>query len=254
MVSVYRVFTALREIANKEQKGFVTPAVFNSFAQMAQMNVYNELFEELSLNKRRRNRQEGAPRYLNGRKMVMEDLAYFVKVDSLSGDTNIFDKPTDLSRIISIESQSSTAGSGDAYMQDSGSFTLNKCELVYNMEQANLLLNSNLSAPTSSFPVCLIHDRLEVFPTGQTNIKIVYYRTPGSYRRNGTTSQASPNFGYSLISGVENEYLFDPETSLDFMLPPHMFPEIVFEMGKLIGIRLRDSDLQEFSQNEEAAK
>ena len=42
--------------------------------------------------------------------------------------------------------------------------------------------------------------------------------------------------------------------SLDFMLPPHMFPEIVYEIAKLIGIRLRDSDLMEYAKNEEAAR
>ena len=47
MVSVLQVYTALKDLANKEQKGFITPQVFNSFAALAQMNVYNEMFSEL---------------------------------------------------------------------------------------------------------------------------------------------------------------------------------------------------------------
>ena len=59
MISVYRVYRALKDLANKEQKGFVTPVAFNSFAGMAQMNVYNEMFDELSNERRARNRTEG---------------------------------------------------------------------------------------------------------------------------------------------------------------------------------------------------
>ena len=47
MVSVLQVYTALKDLANKEQKGFITPQVFNSFAALAQMNIYNEMFSEL---------------------------------------------------------------------------------------------------------------------------------------------------------------------------------------------------------------
>ena len=32
MVSVVQVYNAVKNIANKEQKGFITPAIFNSFA------------------------------------------------------------------------------------------------------------------------------------------------------------------------------------------------------------------------------
>ena len=253
MVSVYRVFTALRELANKEQKGFVTPSVFNSFAQMAQMNVYNEMFEELGLSKRARNRQEGAGRSVGSRKMTMEDLSYFVKIESLSSTDNVFDKPSNMSKLISIEAAASTAGDNDGeYAQASGG-TLTRCELLYDIEKANLVLNSNLSTPTEAFPVALVHDVIEIFPTTVTNAKLVYYRVPGSYRFNGNPSNLSPLFSYSS-SGVEGGYVFSPSGSLDFMLPPHMFPEIVYEIAKLIGIRLRDSDLMEYAKNEEAAR
>ena len=39
MISVIEVFNAVRDLANKDQKGFVAPSVFNSFAEVAQQNV-----------------------------------------------------------------------------------------------------------------------------------------------------------------------------------------------------------------------
>ena len=50
MASVNRVYSALKDLVNKDQRGFVTPAVFNSFASVAQMNIFNKLFEDLDLN------------------------------------------------------------------------------------------------------------------------------------------------------------------------------------------------------------
>ena len=46
MASVNRVYTALKDLVNKDQKGFISPAVFNSFAGLAQMNIFNRLFDE----------------------------------------------------------------------------------------------------------------------------------------------------------------------------------------------------------------
>ena len=46
MASVQRVYAALKALVNKDQKGFVTPQIFNSFASVAQTNIYNRLFDE----------------------------------------------------------------------------------------------------------------------------------------------------------------------------------------------------------------
>jgi hypothetical protein len=46
MASVNRVYSALKDLVNKDQRGFVTPAVFNNFAQVAQMNLFNKMFSD----------------------------------------------------------------------------------------------------------------------------------------------------------------------------------------------------------------
>jgi len=49
MVSVIQVYEAVRDLCNKDQKGFITPAVFNRFASLAQQNIFNEMFNELKI-------------------------------------------------------------------------------------------------------------------------------------------------------------------------------------------------------------
>lgn len=252
MISVYRVYRALKDLANKEQKGFVTPVAFNSFAGMAQMNVYNEMFDELSNERRARNRTEGRGRSLEGRALKMQDLSMYVKVYTTSGG-NSFEKPSDLSRIISIEASTDAPSSGVVGYSGSTGSTATKCELVYDMEKANLILNSNLSTPTADFPVALVHDFIEVFPTDLTQMKMIYYRVPGSYNNSGADTELSPSYAYTVSPNDPSQHVFNPSNSMDFMLPEHLFPEIVYEMAKLIGVRLRDQDLLNYGKEEETA-
>ena len=74
MASVERVYKAVRDIANKDQRGFVTPAIFNEFAGMAQMNVFNSLFEEMTMANRLRRGQLDGPRQFARFKQIEEDL------------------------------------------------------------------------------------------------------------------------------------------------------------------------------------
>ena len=48
MASVREVYNALKDIANKDQRGFVTPTEFNSFAPIAQANVFNAMFKRMT--------------------------------------------------------------------------------------------------------------------------------------------------------------------------------------------------------------
>ena len=79
MASVNTVYTALKNLANKDQRGFITPAVFNSFAGVAQLNVYNSLFDKLALGNAARTRQLAGERETAPLKQIREDLARFNK-------------------------------------------------------------------------------------------------------------------------------------------------------------------------------
>ena len=47
MVSVKRVYEVLKDLANKEQRGFISPAEFNSMAPVAQMVIYRKMWGEV---------------------------------------------------------------------------------------------------------------------------------------------------------------------------------------------------------------
>ena len=96
MVSVIEVYTILKNLANKEQKGFITPDVFNSFASVAQRKIINEMFDELEANKRKARVGQDLPRRISSYQALKEDVAGYIKShDSTNSEDGIHDIPSD---------------------------------------------------------------------------------------------------------------------------------------------------------------
>lgn len=242
---VSTVFQTLRDLLNKDQKGFVTPAIFNSLAGVAQLNIYNRLFDDLKDAHRnaRANFNPGRDKSLF--KRMREDLSHFVKKQTLviNTDTGAFDKPSDLSRIIAIY----TGGQ----MTDSGEITRTQVELLYDEEKIQRILRSNLSSPSEAFPVSLISKDIEVFPSGINDIVISYYKIPQSVNPvNGSPSATSPSVNF--IGGPSGS-IVDPNSSFDFELPKHYESELVVEIGEMMGVNLRDQFVVNYAASEQAS-
>jgi hypothetical protein len=257
MVSVLQVYTALKDLANKEQKGFITPKVFNSFAAMAQLNVYNELFTEL-VDAKRLSRQNFDPgRDKSIRKQKEEDLSlYFRRKSSFDADlvysNGFLEKPFDFSKLISI--QTGTPLSPNQTLLGGGQVTT--CEIVYDPEKLDRIVGSNLSSPTEAFPVALVSPvDIEIFPSSINFVIMSYYAKPTSFDSEGQISSDPPYYDFTVFNYTgENVEAFNPQQSRDFMLPSHCLTEVVMEMAKLIGIRLRDGSVSVFATQEEASE
>ena len=256
MVSVLQVYTALRDLANKEQKGFITPQVFNSFAALAQMNIYNELFTEL-VDAKRISRQNFDPgRDKSVRKQKEEDLSLFIRTKKSNQDLfyegGLLDKPSDFSKLISISTGNALTAS---YAASSGK-VLTTCEIVYDPEKIERIIGSNLSYPTEDFPVAFVSALdIEIFPQTVEFVTMTYYAKPTSFNSSGEISLDPPFYDFNVVDYTgETLELFNAANSRNFMLPAHCLNEVVMEMAKLIGIRLRDQQVSVFSTQEEAAE
>jgi len=241
MASVNEVYSALKNLANKDERGFITPKVFNTFTTIAQNKIFNDLFNEMSKAKTLRMRNVDAKTHLSYTKRLEEDLAYFSKESTVSQSSGVFSKPDDLSRIISMK----TAG---AYVF--GSSTSIPIDVIYDESKIEYILQSDLSAPSSTHPVAMVSEDIEVFPTSIKKIKVRYYKYPeGRNVSTGARSALSPRYNATNLGGVSET--FDPTTSVDFELPDHYVPQLVIEIGKMIGINLRDQDVFAYTSGEE---
>lgn len=266
MISVIDVYRTLVDYCNKDQKGFVTPEVFNSFASLAQKKIYNSFFSAVATAKGVRLNQTDGSREFSTNKFIKEDLSRYVKKVRIQNDVSAepgqygygisegpdhssdaysimdsykFKKPADLARIISISQ-------GNKVM----------AEIVYNDDDINNILRSNLSKPSVNFPVALIGRQIELFPTDTTAggsdaevITLSYYRQPRSGYLVGYGEYMSGDVDESSEPGyVEKLGAPDPINCRDFDLPEHYKNELVETIAAYIGIRLRDPILQTKTQ------
>ena len=240
MASVNTVYTALKNLANKDQRGFITPAVFNSFAGVAQLNVYNSLFDKLALGNAARTRQLSGERETAPLKQIREDLARFAKESTISQTSSTdqtFAKPADLGRIISAKTF------GTFVLSQTTSIPI---DLIYDEAKIEYILRSTLSVPTETRPVALVSDVLEVYPTSIKKIKLRYYKLPESVAAVSPQGRSTktPQFGYVAQGNVE---MYDPSDSYDFELPNQYVPELVIEIAKMVGVNLRDSEVYAYA-------
>lgn len=255
MISVLETYSTLVEYCNKDQKGFVTPKVFNAFAALAQKKIYNSFFSSVATAKGVRMNQTDGSREFSADKYIKEDLSRYIRkvrlepilngqvgyTDADGGivshdnysiiDSNVYKKPSDMSRIISVSTPRKI-----------------QCELVYNDDDINNILRSNLSRPSVNFPVALVGKDLEIFPKSNPSdpnylITLSYYRQPRSIYVTGYMDISAGDIDYeNEPSYVEvGPSMPDIVNCRDFDLPEHYKAELIETIAGYIGIRLRDS-------------
>lgn len=246
MVSIQRVYDTLKNLANKDQKGFVTPYVFNSFATLAQLRVFNEIFGELVEAKKLASAGVDAGSILSLREKKMEDMSYYSTL--YQSPIEPFGIPTNVYKIISVSY-------GDPLDLDED---YAKCELITNPATFEYIKKSRLSYPTDDYRVALVsQDRVRVYPPDSSdNYYLYYYRIPGSYIPliTGQFTQSpgsTPLYAVNVVDGIE---IFSPSSSRNFDLPASYESEIINEMAAMIGLNLRDSDVVQSAQQNTSAE
>tara|TARA_R100001198_G_scaffold91369_1_gene69559 strand:- start:329 stop:1189 length:861 start_codon:yes stop_codon:yes gene_type:complete len=286
MISVERVYAIVRDICNKDQKGFVTPNVFNTLARVAQQNVYNEMFNELRGAVALRASRRDAGRDKSAYKMVEEDLSTYIRVAEMA-DSDPLGAPVYLDEqgiaVGFLESDGTLVGeetdnvtTSEFIFLDGGtdgiysfaqpsdfgrlismsvSGTNTSIEVLYDNEKLSRVLNSNISTPTEQFPVALaMTNTYQVFPSTIAGVSMRYYRQPRGRNQDSTYTTAYPAFVTFDVNQVDGLFIADPDQSINFDLPAHYISELVYELCELIGIRLRDPLLVQYALGETKAE
>lgn len=222
-MTINEIYNAVKFFANKEQKGFVKPSEFNTLAQQAQLEVFNEKMDKI------RKFKSAERTGTNYRASVEDPTDFLSEISNLLVDNTLgYNTSTNLFTRIDSDSYIEEI----YYTNNSGKPT--KVEIV-SKHNVNKLLRSNLVAPSVDYPVALLkRDGIEVFPTSITSgIKISFYRI-----------LSSPVFGY-VASG--DDYVYNLSTSNQFELPESTHNDIIIKICKYIGINLRDAELTNYA-------
>ena len=159
-------------ILNKNNYGYISPSDFNLFAKQAQMELYEEYYSQYNKVVNMENARMSGTHYANLRKTIEEVLEIFSVSNTLTQDAdNKYFLP------------SLTTTGDEAYMinkvlYDNGSKFI-EVEKV-NQSKITMLVNSNLTTPTKTFPCYSQQDGLiTVYPItidGANDITAQYFR------------------------------------------------------------------------------
>ena len=252
MVKVDRVYQKVLALANKEQRGYITPQEFNLFADQAQMEIFEQYFYDLNQFKRA---PGNSGEYSDIVSIIKDKISmlehwqhgsYNITVANKYGDCIAFDTDIpDLYRLGEISVKYPAKGKHGV------------CEQL-TPKEFTIRNRSKLSRHNEDRPVFVKRDL-----QGQLRIKIYPYpKTVGFIDSNGVavpdgsdittaTNKAgisadyirkpkNPIWGYVVVN---DKALYNSTTSQDFELHASEESELVYRILALCGIAIKKPEL-----------
>lgn len=218
-VNVNTVYQRVLAITNKEQRGYLTPQEFNTFANQAQLDIFEQYFYDLNQFNRIPGNQTD---YADMLEILEEKISIFEKTGiTVSGGTTL---PADLYRLGSI---------------------LNNCPDCKEIEQITqkewlYIRRSPIAKPTNDFPVYIRDNAgIKVYGTDNTQITGSIF---ANYVKIPTTVSWAANTGTGLYNSAN---------SVNFELHESEETELVVKILALAGMALKDNSVYAMASGED---
>ena len=222
MILVDTVYQRVLALANKEQRGYITPQEFNLLANQAQMEIFEQYFyDQKSEDQNLKNSTE----FSNVDEMLDEKLSIFKNTQALTvtGSTGIL--PSNMYRLGSLFYASS----------------LIEVEQVTE-EELMYLQQSPLAKPSIYCPAFVRSggDTVTLYPTPPTAINLNYIKTP-----------VKVVWGYAVIN---DKALYNSGSSTNFELHGSDETELVYKILSLAGITIAKPGLGTYAEQQITAQ
>ena len=228
-VSIDTVYQKVLAIANKEQRGYITPQEFNLFANQAQMDIFEQYFYDI-------NQFGRAPgndtEYSDMLTLLEEKIAIFEKdnvaMSALAGSTATATLPTDVNfyRLGTV-----------FYTKSAGNLII--IEKV-KAKEVQLMNQTALYVPSSARPVYVRKNETQIIihPTSSTP-SYTHNAGNGNINCNYIAKPAIPKWTYTV---VVNKALFNSTTDTqNFELHESEEESLVIKILQLAGISIKDT-------------
>ena len=231
-ISIDTVYQRVLAIANKEQRGYITPQEFNLLANQAQMDIFEQYFYDINQFDRLNNNDT---EYSNMVSLLEEKISpfekYRVSMSAVSG--NQLTLPTDVYRLGLVFYG---AAGYDVEVEQ-----INKKELLY-------VERSPLAAPTSTHPVYVrkTDTTIKVFPSSPTTAYSV-----SNITCNYVARPTDIVWGYTDVDGTA---LYNSGTTTDPQLHESEETTLVIKILALAGITLQDPSMYQIATAEDNKK
>lgn len=218
-VSVDTVYQRVLAILNKEQRGYLTPAEYNLFANQAQLDIFEQYFYDLNQFSRL---PGNSTEYSDMVDILEEKISIFETFGSTTYANNYWPEPTDLYRL------------GSVVYNGSEVEHVNKNEYLY-------VTSSPLSKPTNDFPIYTRDTSgIKVYGASEitTGVTFQYVKKP-----------AKAIWNYTEVNG---EALYDANGAVDFELHEAEETDLVIKILQLAGVLIKDPSVYQIGSTEEA--
>ena len=236
MISVNFIRNSVLFIMNKSNLGYLGTSELDIFCNLAQRDIYENLFFQYNQMLNRENKRLTGSEYANLKGNIQEQIDHYATYSSPSEfvfnpsdetwsftNTNLY-RSENLSLV-----EASTSKKVDV-------------ELV-SKRQLNVLVNSDMTKPSLMFPVYeKIGNKFKTFPLvpNDYSLELFYLRTP-----------LAPKWTFTLVQGNP---IYNPSASdlQDIDLHPSLLIPFLTKVLSYCGISLREPEVQAYVNSEEA--
>jgi hypothetical protein len=251
MVDIDKVYQKVLAIANKEQRGYITPQEFNLFAGQAQMEIFEQYFYDLDQFKR----APGSDGYGSPADFIEQKIAPFIKYDKVVssfnqwGDIDIATNFPDFYKLVMVRVD---------YKLSSGFAKASKIELSELTQYAAPLTSTSTSRHKRPGVFMMQFPKYTMYFGGMgRNVKIYPHpKTEDNHRALITYVKVpkKPNWTYVVSGG--GSALFNPSAQdyQTFELHPSEENNLVAKILQLSGINFKDYNLAQAAVQKEISE
>ena len=223
-VTIDTVYQRVLAIANKEQRGYITPQEFNLLANQAQLDIFEQYFYDLNQFSRLPGNET---RYADMIDIIEETISIFEKFrqDVSMSAGGVGTLPANTHKLGAV---SYNTGSGYVEIEH------------INQNELNKYINSPLTAPTTTRPIYI--------KTSETAIQVYPTTITSAVTCNYIAKPASVSWNYTTVLG---EPLYNAANSTSFELHESEETELVLKVLELAGVTIKSPDLYQLSDKED---
>ena len=215
MVKIDTVYQTVLALANKEQRGYITPQEFNLFADHAQMSIFEQYFYDLNQFKR-----------VPGNQSDYADMVAILEDKISIFSTSVDYEPAEIGVL------------PENYYRSQGSVIVDNIKAEKITKDEATAYVSPLTSPTKSRPVYYFDNNSIYFMPASKKATFSYIRKPNK-----------PEWTYVVLN---DKALYNPSgNAVDFELHPSEQKNLVNRILKLAGISIEDAGLVQVATQEE---
>lgn len=232
-----RIYKTLLFFSNNQLQGNVSPAEYNIAAHNKVLEKYEEYFFESNILHNREGRGLISRGLDSPTNKLAEKIGHFLKPISIG--TNAVNTPTDVYGSVTIPEDLRYLDS----MTPTGYFR--PFDIAPSSHHFNTVARLKRTRPTLEYPLALkLGDSYRILPLEITSIDFMYLRNP-----------KKPNWTYTIVPGSDVP-LYNPSSSSFQDIDMHISEEadLTLKILSAFGINLKEKDLVEYAEREEAQK